>query len=87
MAPTTRWRNASAHLVGIVADPCLGGGDVHLAEHVQDLLHDGALGYVLVYLDGLAHLVSYGEHRVEGGHGVLDDQRDLASPDFAHLFV
>ena len=36
-------------------------------------------------LDGLRDLVAYGEHRIQGGHRVLDNQGDLASPNMVHF--
>ena len=45
------------------------------------------LGMFLVNHDGLRHLVADGEHRVQGGHRVLDDQRELSATDLVHLAI
>ena len=35
----------------------------------------------------LGHLLADGEHRVEGGHGLLEDHGDAVAPDAAHLLL
>ena len=41
----------------------------------------------LVQLDRFADLIADGENRIERGHRLLEDHRDLVAADFAHLFI
>ena len=38
-------------------------------------------------LQGFADLTLHGEHRVQGGHGLLEDHGDLVAADVVHLLV
>jgi hypothetical protein len=51
------------------------------------VLQHAALGNVLVNLNGLVDLVSDGEDGIQGGHGVLNNESDLASAHPAHFVL
>jgi hypothetical protein len=73
------------HLVRVVLDALGGLGDADQVEHLGRLLHRLAVALLLVEHDRLGDLVADGVHRVEAGHRLLEDHRDLVAADAAHL--
>ena len=79
--------HAAAELVRVLAKPPLRVRDPHQRE---DLRRPGpGLGgcHLEVDLQGLGDLPADGQHRVQRGHGLLEDHGDLAPPDAAHLVL
>src|SRR5437867_8816165 len=77
--------HAARELVGVLLHPPLGVGDVHELEHVDRLGHRVAAPEPLVEPDGLGNLLADREYRVQRGHRLLEDHRDLFAADLAHL--
>jgi hypothetical protein len=73
------------HLVGVVLDALPGLGDPDQVEHLGGLSHGRVVALLLVEHDGLGDLVTDGVHRVQAGHRLLEDHRDLVAADAAHL--
>ena len=76
--------HAAGELVGILIQTGLGGGDAHQLEQFNGPPALLLLGQLLP-LKGLVHLAADAQHRIEGGHGLLEDHGDLLAPDFLQL--
>ena len=79
--------HAAGELVRILVEPAFGVGD---ADELQQLDGAGArLRVVHSHVDRqrLGDLQPDGEQRVERGHRLLEDHRDVAAADLAHLLV
>ena len=79
--------HAARELVRVLSEPPRGIGD---ADHLQEL--DGArprlvLAHPLVDEKRLHDLQPDGQHRVERGHRLLEDHRDVAAAQRAHLVL
>ncbi len=79
--------HAARELVRILAEP---PGSVGDADHLQEL--DGAasslaLVHALVDEQRLHDLQADGQHRIERGHRLLEDHRDVAAADGAHVVL
>ena len=61
--------------------------DAHGLQHLLGPLLPLVAVAFFVFADDLRDLVAHGHHRVEGGHGVLEDHGDLASPDLPHFVL
>ena len=77
--------HAAGHLVRIVVDAPLGIGDADQPEQLgrlgeRRLLRDAAMDD-----ERLGHLRADGHHRVERGHRLLEDHRDLGAAHLLHL--
>ena len=77
--------HAARELVRVLLHPALGVGDVHQLQHLDRLVHRVAAAQPLVQADGLGDLLAAREDRVERGHRLLEDHRDLFAADLAHL--
>ena len=76
--------HAAAELMWEVLEPRFRLGD---ADHAQELDRCGAclrLRDAPVGANRLNHLLLDGEHRVQAGHRVLEDHRDVLAPQIAH---
>src|SRR2546426_6130509 len=73
--------HAAAHLVGILAHPPLGRRDPHGAEEMLHAFPQRAAPQLLVEERGLRHLPEDREERVQGRHGILEDDGDPAATD------
>ena len=64
-------------------------GDAHHLQQLDGAGLDIAFGFsdAVVQLDDLVHLVADAEHRVQGGHGLLEDHGHRVAADVLHLFV
>jgi hypothetical protein len=77
--------HAAGELVRVLAEAALGIGQ---ADELQEF--DGARpgvlpGDVAMHEQGFGDLVADGEHRVQRGHRLLEDHRDLLAAQLAHL--
>ena len=63
----------------------LGVGDFNGGQHLDHLFFGFRLGKVLMHPKNLCNLAFNGEHRVEAGHRLLEDDRNLIAADFIHL--
>ena len=63
----------------------LGFGDVDEAQHVDRLGERRGAAEPLMQGQGLGDLPADRQHRVERGHRLLKDHRDLVAADLAHL--
>ncbi len=70
-------------LVGVLVGPHR--LDPHLLQHPQCLAFRFPPGAFAVEADDLGDLVVHRDHRIQGGHGILEDHRDLVAPDGPHL--
>jgi hypothetical protein len=77
--------HAARHLVGVVVGALLGLRDGYPAQHVDGLVHGLAPRDALMQSDRLADLASDGVERIERGHRLLEDHRDLVAADLLHL--
>ena len=59
--------------------------DVHAAQHLDRPVHRLAAATALVQRDRLADLPADGEQRIERGHRLLKDHRDVVAADVLHL--
>ena len=78
--------HAAGKLVGVIVVTALCRGDAHLGEQADDLPPGLAAGQAQVQAQGLRGLHAHFQHRVERGHGLLEDHGDMAAPQGAHLF-
>jgi hypothetical protein len=76
--------HAAGELVRILAGALLRLGDPNLAQHLHRLFPHGRRRKVLVQADRLADLLADAEHRVERGHRLLEDHRQLVAAHVAH---
>src|SRR5215831_5698583 len=77
--------HAAAHLVRILAEALFGCRDLDAAERRRGLVHHFAARRPLATQDGLGQLLADREHRIERGLRILQNHRDLAAADLAHL--
>ena len=76
--------HAARELVRVVVDPLLRVGDADGAEQLDRPVAGLRLGAALVRADLLGDLPADPVDRVERGHRVLEDHRDLCAADLAH---
>ena len=62
-----------------------GFGDVDQAQHLDRLGQRGGAAEPLMQDQRFGDLMADGQHRVERGHRLLEDHRDLVAADLAHL--
>ena len=79
--------HAAAQLMGIGIDAGFRIGDLHQPEHFDGFRSSRLLVQPLVQLDRFADLIADGKNRIERGHRLLEDHRDLVASDLAHLLV
>ena len=77
--------HAAGELVRILPGDDLRVGDLHVGEHLDDLLPGLLLGEALVDDKRLGDLPLDGEHRVQAGHRLLEDDGDVVAADLLHL--
>ena len=78
---------ATGELVGELLQALLGPGHADHAEHLLGTAHRLLAVPAAVDAQRLGDLVADRHGRVEGGHGVLEDDRDLVAADLAHVVV
>ena len=79
--------HAARELVRVALEPVLGLGDAHHLEQLDGPGPGVVLRLLPVGRDGLGHLLLDGEDRVEAGHRVLEDHRDVAAADLPHVVL
>ena len=77
--------HTAGQLVGILTGHGLGVGDLDGLQHLDALLCGFLLAQSLMDDEGLGKLLLYAEHRVQAGHGLLEDHGDPVAPDVVHL--
>ena len=77
--------HAAGELVRVGTQPRLGIGHLDQAQQLQRALAQPGLGPALVDLERLDDLEADGVARVQAGHRVLEDHRDVAAGDAAAL--
>src|SRR5262245_58893173 len=60
-------------------------GDAHKRQHFDRALPGRSATEILMDLQRLGDLITYGQHRIERGHRLLEDHRDPIAADLAHL--
>src|SRR5256886_15944337 len=71
----------------VVAHPVLRGGDAHALQHRDDPVACLLPGETVVGGHRLFDLETHTEHRVQRGHRVLEDHRDLVAAKLPDLLV
>ena len=79
--------HAAGHLVRVVAHPLLGGRDPDEPHHLERARLRLLVADVLVEPDRLGDLLADREDRVERGHRLLEDHRDVVAADLRHLVL
>ena len=74
---------AAGELMRIAVEPALGIVDADLIEQIEHALARGAIGKPTVDLQHLADLPLDRVQRIERGHRLLEDHRDLVAADLA----
>src|SRR5712692_7729258 len=77
----------AAELMGVILHAHLGRRDPDAPKTFDDQVQFRLPGEMLVQVDRLTDLVLHAEHRIEAGHRILQDDRDAAASDLAHLGV
>ena len=85
IAPHDALAHTARKLVRVVLYPHVRRRNPHLAEHIHHRVLQNLAAEALVDLQRLAHLVLYVEHRVQGGHRVLQHHAYPAAADLLHL--
>src|SRR5262249_50257881 len=78
---------AAGELVRIIPDAFLGIGDLDEAQHLDRAIARLASACPLSEAYGFRHGVGDGDDRVQRGHRLLEDHRDLVAADAAHLLL
>ena len=71
----------------ILVEATLCERDLHELQHLDRALLRFLLRHILVQKQGLDELLSDGEHRIQGGHRLLENHRDLLAADLTHLVL
>ena len=81
--------HTAGQLVGEVLIHALAVGDAHHLQQLDGALLDLLLGAALVVVEGddLVQLVADAEHRVQGGHGLLENHGDRVAPQVLHDLI
>ena len=69
----------------IFAGPLRRFGDLDQPQHLHGLLVGGVLREILMQPQRLGDLVADRQHRIERGHRLLKDHRDLVAANVPHL--
>ncbi len=70
----------------MVVEAPLRRGDAHAPQRLDAAVAELRVGHAgFVCADRLADLVAHGVHRVERGHRLLENHRDLAAPHLPHV--
>jgi len=75
--------HAARHLVGIILEAARGRRDLHHLQQLEGAPPRLPLGKPVVALHGLDDLGADREHRIEGGHGLLEHHRHLGAAQIA----
>ncbi len=77
--------HAAGKLMGIVAKTLFRSRNAHFLEHLDGAIARLPLSQVQVQPHRLGDLFADRQHRVERGHRILEDHRDLIAANLAHL--
>ena len=90
-AKPDRDHHALAHAAGevmrILFEPPRAVRDADQLEQFERTRRRLLVGHLQVNLQRLHHLLADGQHRVERGHRLLEDHRDVAAAPLAHLLL
>jgi len=70
----------------VIVQPVGGAGDANHGQQLGGALAGLLVVHAQVQLERLGDLVADGQHRVQGGHWVLEDHGDLRPAQQTHLF-
>ena len=73
--------------MGVVVDPPVWFRDAHRGQQFHGPSQRFTARAPAVHAEGFGNLVAHRKHRVEGGRGLLNDQRDLRAADATHLLL
>ena len=76
--------HTAGDLVGVAVHVLFRVGDAHQPQHLHRLGLGLRLGAALVVDEGFHDLVPHGKHRVEAGHGLLENHGNFIAPDLPH---
>ena len=79
--------HAAGELVRILVEAALGIGDADQAQQLDRARARRRFGHLQVDEERLHDLQADRQDRVERGHGLLEDHRDVAAADLAHFLV
>ena len=79
--------HTTGELVRVLVDALLGLGNTHEIQKLGGALKRLLLGVATVQTKALAHLLADLVDRVEGGHRILEDHRDIVTANVLHLFL
>ena len=79
--------HTARELVRILIDALLGLGDTHEVQKLGGTLERLLLGVATVQTKTLAHLLADLIDRIQGGHRILEDHRDIVAANVLHLFL
>ena len=79
--------HATGELVRILLDAHVRVRDPHRPHQLEGLGKGRLAGQVGVGEDGLHQLLLHGEQRIEGGHGILEDETDARATNGPHLVL
>jgi hypothetical protein len=77
--------HAARELVRVVLDALLGLGDADRLQQLNGACDGLVVRHPHVVLEAFGHESLDGEDRVQAGHGILEDHRDVAAAHAAHL--
>ncbi len=79
--------HTAGELLGIIVVAGFGIGDVHHLHRFDGALLSLLRGHVFVKQNVFLNLIADGHDGVQAGHRLLEDHRDAAAADLAHLFA
>ncbi len=85
MAIMIRWRMPPGQLVRVLVQSLLRIADAHPFKQLQRTRARLGAAQAVMHPQGFADLFTDPEHRIEGGHRLLEDHGDLLAADPVHL--
>ena len=79
--------HTAGELVRILVDALLGLGNANEVQKLGGALERLLLGVATVQTKSLAHLLADLIDRVQGGHRILEDHRDIVAANMLHFFL
>ena len=77
--------HAAGQLMGILLGHGLGVGYLDVLQHLDHLFPGLIFIHALMDHEGLGHLLFHREHRVQAGHGLLENHRNIVAADLIHI--
>ena len=62
-------------------------GDANLLQHIDAVCSSFRARHVAMQFEHLSHLTLDGQIRIEAGHRILKDHRDVVAANFPHLGI